>query len=448
MRHRNREKPTFNTGWLLFWVGLGILLWYLIASAPAFFCQAVAAPVINSVPRRINPNLRYLAECHRTGKSGAILEGSSRSGKTWSSVDFIIQLCTKAKQPLTINIIRQTYNGFKTTLYDDFNRRLPSYGLVSPFDGKKEVSTFFIFGSKINLLGADKDSAYLGVSCDYLYFNEILDIPQGVFDQAEMRCRRFWWGDYNPKATVHWVYDKISKRKDVGYLRTTFLDNPNISASEKRKILSYEPTHPEDRELNEDKRRPHPTNIDEGTADTYMWNVYGLGLRSAPEGLVFQNVTWIQSFPTNIEKIFWGSDIGYTNSPSTLVKMGVDGNNLYLQMLHHGPTPSSNEYIPIIRQHNPKGITWADSAEPGYIVACRKVGLHVLAVNKFAGSIIYGISLLKKYKIHIVDCPEWRNEQANYKYREVHGIRLEDPIDDFNHLWDAARYAALSNLTR
>jgi phage terminase large subunit len=67
-------------------------------------------------------------------------------------------------------------------------------------------------------------------------------------------------------------------------------------------------------------------------------------------------------------------------------------------------------------------------------------------VNKFAGSITYGISLLKKFKIHIVDCPEWRKEQANYKFREINGIKLDEPIDDFNHLWDAARYAALSNL--
>ena len=381
--------------------------------------------------RIINPNLRHLHKSLKTGKRGAILEGSSRSAKTWSSLDFIVYLTSTVETGSTINIIKETYNSFKTTLYDDFNRRLPDFGINSPFAHKQEVKQFKLFGNKINLLGADNPSVFHGVSCDYFYINEALDVSQAVFDQLEMRCRKFWWMDYNPKLTDHWVYDKICNRDDVAFLKTTFKDNPFISQQERNKILSYEPTE---------------YNIQQGTADDYMWNVYGLGLRSAPEGLIFQHVTWIDQFPINIEKIYWGSDVGYTNSPSALVKLGVDGQNIYLQKIHHGPTPSSNEYIPIIREHAPKEVVWADSAEPGYISDARRAGLKVFAVNKFPGSIKYGISLLKKYKIHIVDCPEWRREQSNYKFREINGIKLDEPIDDFNHLWDAARYAAMSNL--
>lgn len=381
--------------------------------------------------RRINPNLRFLTRSHRGGKRGVVLEGSSRSAKTWSSIDFIIYLTSTVETKCTINIIKETYNSFKTTLYDDFNRRLPDYGIRSPFADRQEVKSFKLFGNKINLLGADSPSVFHGVSCDYFYINEALDVSKAVFDQSEMRCRKFWFMDYNPRFTDHWVYDKICHRADVGFLKTTFRDNPFISPQEQAKILSYEPTE---------------YNIQQGTADDYLWNVYGLGLRSAPEGLIFQHVTWINEFPTNIEKIYWGSDIGYTNSPSTLVKMGVDGSNVYLQKIHYGPTPSSNEYIPIIREHAAKETVWADSAEPGYISDARKQGLRVLAVNKFPGSIKYGISLMKKFKIYIVDCPEWRREQSNYKYREINGIRLDEPIDDFNHLWDASRYAAISNL--
>lgn len=381
--------------------------------------------------RIVNPNLRFLHSSLKGGKRGVVLEGSSRSAKTWSSLDFIVYLSSTVEVGATINIIKETYNSFKTTLYEDFNRRLPDFGISSPFAHKQEVKQFKLFGNKINLLGADNPSVFHGVSCDYFYINESLDVSREVFDQLEMRCRKFWWMDYNPKFTDHWVYDKVCNRSDVGFLKTTFKDNPFISPQERAKILSYEPTE---------------YNIHQGTADDYMWNVYGLGLRSAPEGLIFQHVTWINEFPTNIEKIYYGSDIGYTNSPSTLVMMGMDGNNLYLKKLHYGPTPSSNEYIPIIREHVPKDTTWADSAEPGYISDARKAGLRVLAVNKFPGSIKYGISLMKKFKIHIVDCPEWRREQSNYKYREVNGIRLDEPVDDFNHLWDAARYAAISNL--
>jgi len=379
--------------------------------------------------RVINPNLQFLHDNFRK-KRGVILSGSSRSGKTWSSVDFLIWLCT-IETGITVNIIKESYNSFKTTLYDDFNRRLPDFGIASPFQSKQEVQSFRLFGNKITMMGADNPSKFHGASCDYFYINEALDVNQDVFDQLEMRCRKFWWMDFNPKFTDHWIYDKIQPRDDVGYLSTTFHDNPNVSDAERRKILSYEPTE---------------TNIRQGTADDYMWNVYGLGLRSAPEGLIFQHVTWIDKFPENIEKIYHGCDFGYTQDPTALVKLGVDGENLYLQKLFYKPTPSSNELIPVIRQMVPEANVWCDSSDPGMISDLRRAGLKVFAVNKFAGSINYGISLLKKYKIHLVDCPEWRKEQASYRWREIRGIKLDEPIDESNHLWDASRYAAISNL--
>lgn len=150
--------------------------------------------------RVVNPNLTYLHKSYlKDKKSGALLEGSSRSAKTWSSIDFIVYICSKISESDTINIIKETYNSFKTTLYDDFNRRLPMYGISSPFADRQEVKQFKLFGNKINLLGAENESVFSGNSCDWAYFNEMLDISKNVFDDTEQRCRKFWWGDYNPK---------------------------------------------------------------------------------------------------------------------------------------------------------------------------------------------------------------------------------------------------------
>ena len=66
--------------------------------------------------------------------SGAILEGSSRSGKTTASVDFKIKVCARNETGATFNIFRETYNSFKTTLYDDLNKRLTAFGAPNPFD--------------------------------------------------------------------------------------------------------------------------------------------------------------------------------------------------------------------------------------------------------------------------------------------------------------------------
>jgi len=216
--------------------------------------------------RAISPNFAYLTKSLDEGKRGAILEGSSRSTKTWGGIDFLMFLCTKIEKRATIIIVRETYTSFKTTLYNDFNRRLPDYGISSPFIEKRDVDAFWLFGNKITLMGCDRPDKFEGATNDYFWMNEMLDQPRVVFDQLEQRNQKFWWGDYNPKYHDHWVYDNICKRDDVGFLHTTYLDNPFVSPGEKAKILGYEPT---------------PYNIEQGTADEFRWRVYGLGLRGS-----------------------------------------------------------------------------------------------------------------------------------------------------------------------
>lgn len=433
----------------------------------------------NISKRLISPNLVILQQAHKAEMSGCLLEGSARSMKTWSSVDFVVMLTSKIENKCELNIIKETYNSFKTTLYKDFNRRLPYYDIVSPFENRQEVQQFKLFNSQISLLGADSDTKLHGNGCDYAYFNELLDIPESVYKQIVMRCRKFWWADYNPKAVEHWVYNRLGKRKDVAFLKTTYRDNPFISIGEKREIEGYQPVSATnichyfvrkgmkeaeavyacktyDGIKNPLKFGPISLaelvrciiNEEVGSADDYRWHVYGLGERSAPEGVVFQKVKWVQSFPDNIEKIYYGNDFGFSVDPTAIIKMGVDGDNMYIERLVYEPTPSENEYLPLIKNIPKSSSIFADGAGDGLkmIQAARKLGYKIFPVKKFPGSINYGISLLKKYKIHLIDHPDWRKEQASYIYRTVNGIRLDEPLDRDNHLWDAARYAAMMNL--
>lgn len=396
-----------------------------------------------------NPNLLFLHECFDKGKSGASLRGSARSGKTWSGTDFTIWWGSTFTNH-TINILRVTHKSFDTTLYEDFNRRFPAFGLSPPFQDNKTVVNFKLFDNQVNFLGAENENVVMGVGSDLLWFNESIDIPGGVFDQMEMRCRKYWFGDYNPRTTQSYLYDKVETREDVGYLATTFLDNPYISPNERRKILGYEPTHPDDRQLIPSKRRPHPTNIKAGTADDYMWNVYGLGLPSSPEGLIFQHVNWIKEFPENIDEIYFGVDFGWENNPTAIVKVGRSGRDLYLEKLFYQPTASYNQLEPMLKSL-PKGFHNGMVGDPGgggagMISEARRHGFRIHAAYKPAGSILYGISVLKKFRLHIVDSPEFRKEQANYKRRIVNGVKLDDPVDAFNDLWDATRYVAFTFL--
>lgn len=377
-----------------------------------------------------NPNLLHLHKAFTDKtKSGALLEGSSRSGKTWSSVDFIIWLSSVMPADTTTNIIKETYRSFKTTLYDDFNRRLPAFGISSPFAERQEVSSFKLWDNKINLLGADSESVIHGVSCDILYENELLYISQQVHDQAEQRCRRFFWGDYNPSVTDHWAYDRLWNRPDVASLKTTFLDNPYISTMEKRKILSYDPSNPD--------------NVKNGTADDYMWNVYGLGLRSAPEGLVFQHVTWIKEMP-KLDNLYYALDFGSVD-PTVLVEGGKKDKNTYYREVFAEPTDNPDRIIELLVENkiSKKSLIWGDSAAAGNIAYLQRKGWMVLPTAKI--TVMEGVGIMKKDKIHIVDTPGWRREQTGYKMRVVNGIKTGQPLDAFNHRWDGARYIAVAN---
>lgn len=420
--------------------------------------------------------------------SGVVLEGSSRAFKTISSLDFIVYLCSKVETNSVINIMKETYTSFKTTIYNDVDWRFPQFGLKSPFMGKQEVKSFMLFGNKITLIGSDSESAQLGVGCDYLYINEALNVPKDVRNQALQRCRKFWWMDYNPSAAEHDIYTQTIGRNDVGFLKTTYKDNFQIAPAERTQIESYQPIELSKIAMfygssSEDTVEKHSgiqkalkydcdknaanfpiadlkelircrNNEETGTADKFKWKVYGLGERMAPEGLIFPNVTWIKQFPENIENIYWGTDFGYTVDPSTLPKCGISGENLFIENKFYQPTPTPTDYIGLLSQHVTfEDNVWADPSGDnggrGYISACTQAGYSMFATSVFPGSVKYGISLIKKYKMHLVDSPEMRKEQAGYckAKARVNGVMVvtDDPIDANNHIWDAVRMAALSN---
>jgi len=431
-----------------------------------------------------NPNYKYLHKAINEqewgvddkgrpvllkGYAGCILEGSSRSGKTWGGIDIIVWLCgvKHEKDGCTINIYRETYNEFKGTLYDDFKRRLDDYGLPNKFIDTDEIKSFRIGKSKIRFLGDGKH----GGGCDYAFFNEIMMLNREVFDQVEMRCRKFWWADYNPSFTHHWVFDNVEPRNDVGFLRTTFEDNMNhISATELNKILGYEPWAPNTYTIEDNlimylgqqvtekhQPPPHPTNVAQGTADESMWCIYGLGLRGAMKGLILSRVKYIEEWPSHLPYTY-GLDFGFTADPTALVRYAQEYQEIYIELLIYQPIDNSKELDEIltaldISQYDP--IT-ADSADRHvksgkdavYMVRdLFDLGWEISKVKK-TKSVVYWLGDMKDFTIHIVMnhlYKKARAEHQNYKWKEINGIPINQPIDNFNHCIDAERYAHMSH---
>ena len=410
-----------------------------------------------------------------SGYRGAALEGSSRSGKTWSGVDIIIWLCLYYESKgCTINIYRETYNEFKTTLYDDFKRRLDDYSLPNPFHNAQEVKSFRIGKSRIYFLGDGKH----GGGCDYAFFNEVMFISQSVFDQTEMRCRKFWWADYNPSVTDHWFFDKVLTRPDVAFLRTTYLDNKHISPQERNKILSYDPwlpgsyivkngivmcynklTKKVEPVTSTNQPPPHPTNIQNGTADEFMHKVYGLGLRGAMKGVIFPYVEWIDKFPEDKAPIY-PNDFGFTTDPNALGKYAEDEYNIWIELLSYEPIETPEALGSLLTELGidpAKDIIPCDSSDKytgenkgtvEMVKGLKQQGfINAYKISK-TKSVIYWLNSMKTKKIHIVKnhlYKEALKEQQNYRMKEIGGIAINQTIDKFNHMWDMARYGHIAH---
>lgn len=409
------------------------------------------------------------------GYRGAGLEGSSRSGKTWSGIDIIIWLCLyREPNGCTINIYRETYNEFKTTLYDDFKRRLDDYGLPNKFKDNDEIKSFKIGKSKIFFIGDGKH----GGGCDYAFFNEIMFIKKGVFDQVKMRCRKFWWADYNPSFTEHWFFENALTRPDVAFLRTTFQDNKFISAQERNEIIITEPWKPGSYIVKDDvvqcynkitkkieplsptnQPPPHPENIKNGTADESYWRIYGLGLRGAMKGLIFPYVTWIENFPEDKAPIY-PNDFGFTTDPNTLVKYAEDENNIWIEPLSYEPIDNPEALSQLLDNlgiDKAKDIIPCDSADKytgenkgtvEMVKGLKKQGFENAYKISKTKSVMFWLGSMKKKKIHIIKNHLYKQalkEQQNYKMREIAGISINQPLDKFNHIWDAARYGHIAH---
>ena len=418
---------------------------------------------------------RYVYEKISDGFKGVILEGGARSSKTWSVLFFIIHICINVETNCTINIIRETYNEFKTTLYLDFKKILPMFGLDNPFERAKDVPSFKIGQNQINFIGADQSNKVHGLVSDYAYFNEMLPIREDVFRNIIMRCTKFWIGDFNPSVTEHWIFDKVVTRPDVGHLKTTFKDNPNVPLGQKIEILGYEPWLPGSYIVEDDTIKtknpktgefepisatlqppPHPSNVENGTADDFMWKVYGLGLRGAMTGVIFQNITYIDEFPDMAH--IYGNDFGFTADPNATVKYAEDEHNIYVELLLYEPveTPDAldsyfqeigiDKKLPMPCDSSDK-YTGENKGTVEMVRGLFKLGYtNAFKVNKNK-SIMFWILSMKKKKIHIVKNHLYKyakKEAENYRFREINGISINQPIDKHNHFWDATRYCHMS----
>ena len=142
----------------------------------------------------------------------------------------------------------------------------------------------------------------------------------------------------------------------------------------------------------------------------------------------------------------FGLDFGYTNDPTALFCGLLDRKQrrLYVfdELYEKGLSNRKIAEKINIMGYGKERIT-ADAAEPKSIDELKYLGLHVRGATKGKDSVKNGIQWIQDMEIIIhPKCVNFLTEISNYTWdTDKFGNKLNVPIDDFNHLMDAMRYA-------
>ncbi|MDC9606850.1 PBSX family phage terminase large subunit [Xenorhabdus griffiniae] len=184
-------------------------------------------------------------------------------------------------------------------------------------------------------------------------------------------------------------------------------------------------------------------------ASTYAWIWEGAYLENSDKQ-VLANKYKIEAFPDdlwqNADRLLFGADFGFAKDPSTLLRMFILDNCLYIDYEAYG-IGVELDHMPAFYDQVPESRKWpikADSARPETISYLRRQGFNISAAKKWQGSVEDGISYLRGFKQIFIHprCKQTAKEARLYSYKtdRITGEVLPVIEDANNHCWDGIRY--------
>lgn len=357
--------------------------------------------------------------------------GGTSAGKTYSILQVLILKGSEVPNQI-ITVCGQDVPNLKAGAMRTLGFVLNDSPYLAAFFKGKPNKTDRVWtmhnGTIIEFKSFDDEQDAKGGRRDYLFVNEANGVRWDIFEQLHVRTSKQTFIDYNPTGPF-WAHKNLKGRSDVQTFISNYKHNPNLSKAIVAKIELWKIEDPE------------------------KWKVYGLGKTGKTKGVIFKDVTWIDSLPSHISKFVYGMDFGF-NDPTTLVKLGTSDGELYVECLLYesGLITSSlkveNKDVPNINDRlielgiKKTDTINADNADPKTIRELKLLGWRIRGAKKGKGSILAGINKIKKYKkLNIVNRKECKEEQIGYIWGEdKFGEPTDEPIDDFNHFWDGTRY--------
>jgi len=354
-----------------------------------------------------------------------IFQGGTRSGKSWSLMQYCLYLMTTEKKPLVISIVRKTLPALKRSVLRDFLYISKQLGIYWKGVHNKSDNTFEFNGHTLEMFSTDDAQKIRGSARDILWLCEGNELFFEDFQQLAMRTRIEILIDFNPSDPVHYLYD-LAERDDADLFLSTYKDN---------KFLPKELVN----EIERIRER-----------DSDYWRVYGEGLRAVfSEKQIFRNWNYIpyKDFPDIDDEVI-GIDFGFSQDNLAIVKVGRHNNNLYIHELLYKKGMTNRDIAEFLKGKKlNEFICYCDSAEPKSIEELRQMDVIAKGAIKGQGSINAGISLLKEFDIYVSEeSLNIQKEQQSYLYDELKdGTIINKPkANQADHLMDSIRYCVYS----
>lgn len=368
---------------------------------------------------------------------------ASKKSKT-TAINLIVRIMQYKGSNLLV--VRKVYNTLKDSCFTELEWAINRLGVRSLWEIKTSPleMTYKPTGQKIYFRGLDEPlkitsiTVKTGVLC-WLWIEEAYEIadendfnmldesirgkvPQGLFKQITITFNP-WNEGHFLKRRFFDVKDSEIMAKTTNYLCNEFLDEADFKVFENMK-----------------KNNPR------------RYQVAGLGNWGISEGLIYENFEQRDFDILEISKRQWvksvfGLDFGYTNDPTALFCGLIDDKNREIYVfdeIYKKALTNKMIYEEILKKGYLKEKIIADSSEPKSIDELRDLGvINIRKARKGPDSILNGIQYIQNYKIIIKPtCTNFIGEISNYSWdKDKFGNSRNKPIDDFNHLMDAMRYA-------
>ncbi|MGK4178824.1 PBSX family phage terminase large subunit [Lapidilactobacillus dextrinicus] len=366
--------------------------------------------------------------------------GGASSGKSHGVVQkVIIKACQNWDYPRKVLWLRKVGTSVKLSIFEDVKDGLANLGLL-PFckvnNSNYEITlpngALFIFKGMDD---SEKIKSIKGISD--VVMEEATDFILEDYTQLTLRLRekkhkqRQIFLMFNPVSKLNWVYKEFFEQEPsagTSIIQSTYLNNHFLDDQVKEHI--------------EDLQRSNPA----------YYRIYALGEFATLDKLVFPKFEKARLDANNSNlrhlKDLFGLDFGYVNDPSAFIHIKVDENNKTIYFLEEYVRKGmlNNEIAGAIKQMGyQKEIITADAAEKKSIEEIKRDGVtRIRPAKKGPDSVVQGIAFLQQYRLVVDDrCVKLIEELENYTYvkDKKTGEYTNQPVDSYNHVIDAVRYA-------